>query len=50
MLQHLEDRIRLQQTDIKMSDLCVIRTIGRGTFGVVRLVKHRSLGTKYALK
>jgi len=50
MLQHLEDRIKLQQTDLSLNDLKTIRVIGRGTFGVVRLVEHRSRGTQYALK
>lgn len=50
MLQHLEDRIKLQQTDLSLSDLKTLRIIGRGTFGVVRLVEHRSRGTQYALK
>mmetsp|Transcript_144154 Transcript_144154/g.461502 ORF Transcript_144154/g.461502 Transcript_144154/m.461502 type:complete len:1098 (-) Transcript_144154:74-3367(-) len=50
MMQHLEERIRLQQTDVSLEDLKTIRTIGRGTFGVVRLVEHRSRGVQYALK
>jgi len=50
MLQHLEERIRLQQTDVELNDLRMVRVLGRGTFGVVKLVEHRTRGTQYALK
>lgn len=50
MLEYLEERIRLQQTDVNMSDLRVLRTTGRGASGVVRLVEHRTSKTHYALK
>ncbi len=40
MLDHLEQRIRLQNTSVKFEDLKVISIIGRGTFGVVKLVQH----------
>jgi len=50
MLQHLEERIRLQMTNVKLADLSEVRVVGRGTFGVVKLVEHKSSGTQYALK
>eukprot|EP00928_Gymnodinium_smaydae_P094565 TRINITY_DN7960_c0_g1_i1.p1 TRINITY_DN7960_c0_g1~~TRINITY_DN7960_c0_g1_i1.p1 ORF type:complete len:1177 (-),score=267.39 TRINITY_DN7960_c0_g1_i1:255-3785(-) len=50
MLQHLEERIRLQQTDVSLPDLTITKTIGKGTFGTVKLVEHRTWGTQYALK
>eukprot|EP01055_Gregarina_sp_Pseudo9_P005821 Gregarina_sp_Pseudo_9__5820@NODE_887_length_2095_cov_3_670233_g833_i0_p1_GENE_NODE_887_length_2095_cov_3_670233_g833_i0NODE_887_length_2095_cov_3_670233_g833_i0_p1_ORF_typecomplete_len441_score79_07Pkinase/PF00069_25/4_2e69Pkinase_Tyr/PF07714_17/9_9e42cNMP_binding/PF00027_29/6_8e22Kinaselike/PF14531_6/1_5e16Pkinase_fungal/PF17667_1/2_3e09Kdo/PF06293_14/3_8e06WaaY/PF06176_11/0_00022FTA2/PF13095_6/0_98FTA2/PF13095_6/0_41Seadorna_VP7/PF07387_11/0_02RIO1/PF01163_22/0_022APH/PF01636_23/0_31_NODE_887_ len=50
MLAHLEERIRLQDTKVKFEDLVVIKTVGRGTFGIVKKVKHKSTGTKFALK
>lgn len=50
MAQHLEERIRLQQTDVTFTDLRMVRILGRGTFGVVKLVEHRTHGTQYALK
>lgn len=50
MLTHLEDRINLQDTRVKFEDLIVIKTVGRGTFGVVKKVKHRVTDTRFALK
>lgn len=50
MLKHLEERIRLQQTDVTLAELRMLSVVGRGTFGVVKLVEHRSRGTRYALK
>eukprot|EP00917_Polyrhabdina_sp_WS-2016_P013079 GHVP01028777.1.p1 GENE.GHVP01028777.1~~GHVP01028777.1.p1 ORF type:complete len:610 (-),score=74.46 GHVP01028777.1:71-1900(-) len=50
MLKHLEERIRLQDTDVKFEDLITVRMVGRGTFGTVNLVKHRKTGTRFALK
>lgn len=50
MLSHLEERIRLQDTRVAFSELAVQRIIGRGTFGTVKLVRHRPTGTRYALK
>lgn len=32
------------------NELMVQRIIGRGTFGTVKLVKHKPTGTRYALK
>eukprot|EP01068_Selenidium_serpulae_P009848 Selendium_serpulae@DN5334_c2_g2_i1.p1 len=50
MLKHLEERIQLQDTKVKFEDLAVLRIVGRGTFGTVKLVKHRPTGIRYALK
>ncbi|EZG50652.1 CGMP-dependent protein kinase [Gregarina niphandrodes] len=50
MLIHLEERIRLQDTKVQFNDLQVIQTVGRGTFGVVKKVKHKITGTRFALK
>lgn len=50
MLSHLEERIRLQDTRVMFNELIVQRIIGRGTFGTVKLVKHKPTGTRYALK
>uniref|UniRef100_A0A0G4FJS5 cGMP-dependent protein kinase n=1 Tax=Chromera velia CCMP2878 TaxID=1169474 RepID=A0A0G4FJS5_9ALVE len=50
MLEHLEERIALQDSKVSMSDLEVLRVVGRGTFGTVKLVKHKQTGTRYALK
>ncbi|RLN60743.1 hypothetical protein BBJ29_007141 [Phytophthora kernoviae] len=49
-----EDRknsLRMQeQKQIKFDDLQVMRTLGSGTFGRVKLVKHKPTGMAYALK
>ncbi len=50
ILKHLEYRIQLQNTFVKMSDLRVERVVGQGTFGTVKLVHHRETKTRYALK
>eukprot|EP01071_Lankesteria_metandrocarpae_P003243 Lankesteria_metandrocarpae@DN2841_c0_g1_i1.p1 len=50
MLSHLEERIRLQDTRVRFDELQVVRIIGRGTFGTVKLVKHKPTSTRYALK
>jgi len=38
------------ETKIDMTDLEVLGTLGRGSFGFVQLVKHVKTGTTYALK
>ena len=43
-------RIELQDTKVKLSDLFLIKAIGKGTFGNVFLVSHKKRGTTYALK
>mmetsp|Transcript_16005 Transcript_16005/g.35080 ORF Transcript_16005/g.35080 Transcript_16005/m.35080 type:complete len:916 (+) Transcript_16005:65-2812(+) len=47
----LEHRMYLQDLDITISDLRLQATVGRGTFGVVKLVNHyRDESKVYALK
>eukprot|EP00929_Paragymnodinium_shiwhaense_P042124 TRINITY_DN21853_c0_g1_i1.p1 TRINITY_DN21853_c0_g1~~TRINITY_DN21853_c0_g1_i1.p1 ORF type:complete len:1377 (+),score=308.43 TRINITY_DN21853_c0_g1_i1:150-4280(+) len=50
MLEHLEERIRLQQTEVELEDFRTLKICGRGTFGVVKLVEHQRTKTRYALK
>ena len=43
--------MHLQDNDVKLSDLETIAIVGRGTFGVVRLVCHKqNKEQKYAVK
>ncbi|KAH7492064.1 cGMP-dependent protein kinase [Phytophthora ramorum] len=39
-----------EQRQIKLDDLEVLRTLGAGTFGRVKLVRHKPTGAAYALK
>jgi cGMP-dependent protein kinase len=49
--QELEHRMKLQDLDMKMSDLRLRAIVGRGSFGVVKLVHHKNDETRmYALK
>ncbi|CAJ1351647.1 unnamed protein product [Effrenium voratum] len=50
MQQQLMNRIRLQDTNFGLKDLIQVKVIGAGAAGVVRLVEHKSTGTRYALK
>eukprot|EP01066_Platyproteum_vivax_P015984 Platyproteum_vivax@DN6982_c0_g1_i1.p1 len=50
MLRHLEYRIKLQDSSVLYGDLEVHRVVGHGTFGTVKLVRHKGTGTRYALK
>ena len=50
MLSHIEYRIRLQNTFMAFDDLETEKTVGRGTFGTVKLVFHKETKTRYALK
>ncbi|CDJ48039.1 cAMP-dependent protein kinase catalytic subunit beta, related [Eimeria brunetti] len=50
MLTHLEERIRMQDTKVEFKDLQVVRVVGRGTFGTVKLVQHTPTKIRYALK
>ena len=50
ILKHLEYRIQLQNTFMTMDDLWLEKTVGRGTFGTVKLVHHKTTKTRYALK
>ncbi|CAG9332057.1 unnamed protein product [Blepharisma stoltei] len=46
----LTKRIQLQDSKIKFTDLRVIRTIGKGMFGIVFLVMHKNNRNVFALK
>jgi cGMP-dependent protein kinase len=46
----LEGRIKLQDTDVKLTDLDNIWIVGEGSFGSVRLVQHKGTKARYALK
>lgn len=50
MLDHLEERIKMQDTKVEMDELKTERIIGRGTFGTVKLVLHKPTNIRYALK
>jgi len=43
-------RIQLQDNKVQLDDLSMIRTLGKGMFGIVFLVMHRDKQTNYALK
>ncbi|CAG9325580.1 unnamed protein product [Blepharisma stoltei] len=46
----LVKRIQLQDTNVNLQDLIIKKTLGRGMFGIVFLVMHKSKKTCYALK
>jgi len=47
---YLKDRMALQDSHLTLADLRLIRIIGRGGFGVVRMVQSRQTAVRYALK
>jgi len=49
-LDYLKDRISLQDTNLTFRDLEFVRVIGRGGFGVVKMVRAKKTGVRYALK
>ncbi|CAJ1410925.1 unnamed protein product [Effrenium voratum] len=49
-LDYLKDRISLQDTNLTFQDLEFVRVIGRGGFGVVKMVRAKKTGVRYALK
>lgn len=49
-LDYLKDRISLQDTNLTFSDLEYVRVIGRGGFGIVKMVRAQKTGVRYALK
>ncbi|CAK0838741.1 unnamed protein product [Prorocentrum cordatum] len=49
-LEYLTSRIALQDTRLEFGDLDFVRVVGRGGFGVVKMVKARRTDTRYALK
>ncbi|KAL7066750.1 protein kinase domain-containing protein [Cryptosporidium serpentis] len=50
MRRYLDERIKLQDTNVELEDLKVIQTIGRGTFGIVKMVENKKTDHRYALK
>ncbi|GIX65109.1 protein kinase G AGC kinase family member PKG [Babesia caballi] len=50
MLQHLEKRIKMQDSKVQFHELKVVKTIGHGSFGTVKLVEHEGTGVRFALK
>jgi len=50
ILEHMESRIALQNTNISVDNLEVVRKVGEGGFGVVKMVRAKDTGTRYALK
>merc|ERR1719442_273971 len=49
-LEYLTSRIALQDTKLEFVDLDFMRVVGRGGFGVVKMVKARRTDMRYALK
>jgi cGMP-dependent protein kinase len=47
---YIMDRIRFQNTNVPMDSLTCVQVVGRGGFGVVKMVKHKVTQTRYALK
>merc|ERR1711871_1826455 len=50
LLHRSADKIKSPQPRITLAELCVVATLGVGSFGTVSLVRHRSSGMLYALK
>jgi len=46
----LEDRVRQKNVQMELSDLSSLRVIGKGAFGVVKMVQNVKSGNRYALK
>jgi cGMP-dependent protein kinase len=46
----LAQRLELQDDTVTLDQLVVVKEIGRGTFGIVFLVVHKSKGSLYAVK
>lgn len=49
-LHHMKERIKLQDTNVNISDLQLLKTIGAGHTGVVSLAEHKDTKMQYALK
>jgi len=47
---YLKARISLQDSKVEMQDLDFVKVIGKGGFGVVKMVEHRKSGARFALK
>merc|ERR1740130_104223 len=50
ILDFIAYRNKLFDTDLQFSDLEEQKVIGRGGYGIVKLVRHKKSGTRYALK
>jgi len=50
ILDYMKARIALQNTRVDLASLTCLRVVGRGGFGVVKMVQSQSTGTRYALK
>eukprot|EP00913_Durusdinium_trenchii_P029607 g27751.t1 len=48
--EYMKARIELQNTKVDLNSLTCLRVIGRGGFGVVKMVQSKTSGTRYALK
>jgi mitogen-activated protein kinase kinase 1 len=43
-------KLKVEDVQLSMDDLEMIQVIGKGSGGVVQLVRHKWVGTLYALK
>jgi len=50
ILEYMKDRIAFQKTEVDLETLECIRIVGRGGFGVVKMVQSKTTKTRYALK
>jgi cGMP-dependent protein kinase len=50
ILDYMKERIELQNVKVSLDSLECIRIVGRGGFGVVKMVRDKTTGTRYALK
>ncbi|CAE8604137.1 unnamed protein product, partial [Polarella glacialis] len=50
ILEYMKERIALQNTMVGLETLECLQVVGRGGFGVVKMVKSTTTGTRYALK
>uniref|UniRef100_A0A7S0A147 cGMP-dependent protein kinase n=1 Tax=Pyrodinium bahamense TaxID=73915 RepID=A0A7S0A147_9DINO len=50
ILDYMKDRIAFQNTKVELDSLICLRIIGRGGFGVVKMVQLPTTSTRYALK
>merc|ERR1719460_3297404 len=50
MREYMEYRIQIQDTNMAITDLKPVATIGSGSFGLVQLVEHSRTKVRYALK
>jgi len=50
ILDYMKERIALQNTKVEIDSLSCIKIVGRGGFGVVKMVQSKQTQTRYALK